>query len=78
MAQPIIYNINAFDANKSANIAFSYTGEQVFGSEMVVINNETGAEVLTIKAEKSMAQYCTIAPWTAAERQLLRLPCACV
>lgn len=62
IAQPIIYNINAFDANKSANIAFSYSGEQVFGSEMVVQDNETGTEILTIKTEKSMAQYCTISP----------------
>ena len=51
MAQPVLYIIPSFDAAVGANINFAYEGEQVFANELVIYDNETGAQVYDKKIE---------------------------
>lgn len=60
MAQPVIYAIPSFDADLGTNVAFAYEGDQVFGNELVIIDNETAAQVYDIKMEDWMRLYHTI------------------
>lgn len=60
MAQPVIYTIPSFDADIGTNIAFAFDGDQVFGNELVVIDNETEAQVYDVKMQDWMRLYHTI------------------
>lgn len=60
MAQPVIYAIPSFDADLGTNVAFAYEGDQVFGNELVITDNETAAQVYDIKMEDWMRLYHTI------------------
>lgn len=51
VAQPVLYTIPSFDAAVGANINFAYEGEQVFANELVIYDNETGAQVYDKKTE---------------------------
>lgn len=60
MAQPVIYAIPSFDAELGTNVSFAYDGDQVFGNELVITDNETAAQVYDIKMEDWMRLYHTI------------------
>lgn len=60
MAQPVLYTIPSFDAALGTNIPFAYDGDQVFGNELVIIDNETEAQVYDIKMSDWMRMYHTI------------------
>ena len=51
MAQPVLYTIPSFDAAVGADIPFAYDGEQVFGNELVIMDNSTGAQVYSKKTD---------------------------
>lgn len=60
MAQPVIYTIPSFDAEIGADISFAFDGDQVFGNELVVIDNETDAQVYDVIMRDWMRLYHTI------------------
>lgn len=60
MAQPVLYTIPSFDADLGANINFAFDGDQVFGNELVIIDNETNAQVYDVKMNDWMRLYHTI------------------
>ena len=51
MAQPVLYTIPSFDAAVGADIPFAYDGEQVFGNELVIMDNSTGKQVYSKKTD---------------------------
>lgn len=61
MAQPVLYTIPSFDAAVGADIPFAYDGEQVFGNELVIMDNSTGAQVYS-KKSSVMKLVHTIVP----------------
>lgn len=60
MAQPVLYTIPSFDATIGTNIPFAYEGDQVFGNELVIVDNETDAQVYDITMSDWMRMYHTI------------------
>lgn len=60
MAQPVLYTIPSFDASLGANIPFAYDGDQVFGNELIIIDNETEAQVYDITMKDWMRLYHTV------------------
>lgn len=60
MAQPVLYTIPSFDAALGTNIPFAYEGDQVFGNELVIVDNETDAQVYDITMSDWMRMYHTI------------------
>jgi len=60
MAQPVLYTIPSFDAILGANIPFAYDGDQVFGNELVIIDNETEAQVYDVTMKYWMRLYHTV------------------
>lgn len=60
MAQPVLYTIPSFDAILGANIPFAYDGDQVFGNELVIIDNETEAQVYDLTMTDWMRLYHTV------------------
>lgn len=51
MAQPVLYTIPSFDAAVGADIPFAYDGEQVFGNELVIMDNATGEQVYSKRVD---------------------------
>lgn len=60
MAQPVLYTIPSFDAVVGTDIPFAFEGDQVFGNELLIIDNETEAQVYDITMRDWMRLYHTI------------------
>lgn len=54
MAQPVLYKIASFDASANTIISFAYDGEQVFGNELVIVENATNKQVYDVKKDNWM------------------------
>lgn len=54
MAQPVLYTIASFDATANAVISFAYEGDQVFGNELVIVENATNKQVYDVKKDNWM------------------------
>lgn len=54
MAQPVLYTIASFDATANAVISFAYEGDQVFGNELVIVENATNKQVYDVKKNNWM------------------------